>query len=223
MCKKIIRKAFMKGKNLIKQLFNIPYRDLTHGEMIELVLRDCPPREKNAVFVEIGSGFTTLIIAQIAKRYDALFYSLDNNLNKIEDIKKRIQNEVDNINFLAGDSHESLPKIIEKHHRIHFIFFDSAPSAMHTFQEFLQMEKNLKPGSCIIIDNAAMPGQKALLTPCRKGKILVPYLLASPYWKVFGHPHAGDSMVSAIYQDSAEYAHPDYELYGWKDSWEFKE
>jgi hypothetical protein len=72
-----------------------------------------------------------------------------------------------------------------------------------------------------LIDNAALPGEKALLTACRKGKILVPYLLASPHWQVFAHPHAGDSMISAIYKDEPSYANPDYEYSGWKDSWKF--
>ena len=209
----------MTMRKCLKRLLNKPYRESTHGEMIEHLLTLYPPMGEKPVIVEIGSGFTTMTLVEIARSCDAFFYSCDNNIEKVEDLKARIVD--DDFKFIIGDSLSSLTEIVQQHDTVSFVFFDSAPSAMHTFREFLIIEKSLKPGSCILIDNAAIPGKKALLTACRKGKILVPYLLASPHWQVFGHPHAGDSMVSAVYKDEPVYADNDYELSGWKDGWKY--
>jgi len=104
--------------------------------------------------------------------------------------------------------------------RIDFLFLDSAASAMHTFREFMSVERLLAPGSILLIDNAAIPGESKLLSLARKGKILVPYLLASPYWRVAGHPQAGDSMVSAMLTDQPTHADPAYEDPGYIDMWQ---
>ena len=59
-----------------------------------------------------------------------------------------------------------------------------------------------------------------MLSPCRKGKIIVPYLLASTWWEVTGHPTAGDSMVSAVRHGRPEFADPAFEWPEFVDTWE---
>jgi hypothetical protein len=126
---------------------------------------------------------------------------------------------MDNVIFLIGDSIINLNKIALNHPHIHFAFLDSAPSAMHTFCEFQSIKKCLKTDSCILIDNAAFTNAKLLLSRCRKGKILIPFLLASPNWVVHAYPNAGDSMISAIYHNEPNYADHSYELSGYDDPW----
>lgn len=205
---------------LLKQLLRVPYRNETHSQLINrLIEQNRFVSRQKAVWIEIGSGFTTLMLAELADRYNAVFYSCDINLNKMNDLKEKLGEKSSNVCFVHGNSLESIPSILKNHTCVHFVFLDSAPSAMHTFQEFKIIEPYLVPGSIVIIDNAAFPNNKNLLTPCRKGKVLVPYLLASPYWKVVSHPHAGDSMVSATHMSQPEYAEKDYELEEWIDSW----
>lgn len=91
---------------------------------------------------------------------------------------------------------------------------------MHTFQEFQIIEPFLKAGASLLIDNASLPNTRVMLSPCRKGKIIVPYLLASVWWEVTGHPTAGDSMVSAVRHDCPEFADPAFEWPGFVDTWE---
>jgi len=206
-------------KSILRRYSNIN-RECSHGEMIERLLeerkdffRDTP------VFVETGCGISTISLNKYAKELNALAYSLDYNSEKINDLKSRVGEQVANIEFVIGDSLESLSKIVAKH-TIDFLFLDSAASAMHTFREFLICEPALKPGACLLVDNAALPGEKKLLSPVRKGKILVPYLLASPYWEVRAHPRAGDSMISAILHSEANFADPDYEHPENIDNWQ---
>ena len=78
----------------------------------------------------------------------------------------------------------------------------------------------LKPGACLLIDNAALPEEKVVLTEVRKGKILVPYLLASAHWSVQAHPKAGGSMVSATLHKEANFAEFDYEYPEYVDKWQ---
>lgn len=207
---------------MTKQLFRRAYRNETHSQLIRKLFEQLTFVSKTApVLIEIGAGLTTFTLAEIAKEQNAVFYSCEINQKKIDDLITKLGDLSKNVIFKHGDSLDCLISIVDQHPQIHFVFFDSAPSAMHTFKEFQIVEPCLKPGSCIVIDNAAAPTEKATLTPCRKGKILVPYLLASPFWKVRTHPHSGDSMVSADYMLQPDYADPDYELIGWIDSWKF--
>ena len=71
----------------------------------------------------------------------------------------------------------------------------------------------------MLIDDAALPGARLLLSPCRKGKLIVPYLLASPFWSVTAHPRAGDSMVSAVLDAIGARADSGYEDPSYVDRW----
>jgi len=205
-------------KSVLKRYSNI-HRECSHSEMIERLLRNRKNfLRANPVFVETGCGMSTISLNKCAKGLNAFAYSLDYNSEKSNDLKSRNGEQVANIEFVIGDSLENLPKIVAKH-TIDFLFLDSAASAMHTFREFLICEPALKPGACLLVDNAALPEEKILLSPVRKGKILVPYLLASPYWEVCAHPRAGDSMISAILHSEANFADFGYEHPEYIDNW----
>jgi hypothetical protein len=49
---------------------------------------------------------------------------------------------------------------------------------------------------------------------------VVPYLLASPWWEVRGHPAAGDSMISAIRHENPDFVNKAYEWPEFVDQWE---
>jgi len=83
----------------------------------------------------------------------------------------------------------------------------------------MTVESSLKPGTFLLVDNAALPQQKILLGPVRKGKILVPYLLASPFWEVKAYPRAGDSMVYSLLNIEGVFADPAYEHPEYIDNW----
>jgi len=195
-------------------------RECSHGELIEKLLKKRKKIWKhNPVFVETGSGISTISLSKCAKELNALAYSLDYNSDKCDELKQRVGDQLSNIEFIIGDSLINLPKIIDKH-SIDFLFLDSAPSAMHIFREFLICEPAFKPGACLLVDNAALPEEKCLLSLVRKGKILVPYLLASAYWEVQAHPKAGDSMISAILHEEAKFADPAYEQPNYVEPWQ---
>lgn len=204
---------------ILKSIIKRNRRQCSHGEMIERLLKE---RElffqENPVFVEIGCGLSTVSLSKMAKEMSAISYSIDYNSDKSADLKLRFGKQVNNTNFIIGDSLERLPKIVEKH-KIDFLFLDSAASAMHTFKEFSICESAFNIGACLLVDNAALPGKKKILSAVRKGKILVPYLLASSYWEVFSHHRAGDSMISAILHDKADFADYDYEHPEYIDEW----
>ena len=174
---------------------------------------------QSPVFVETGSGLSTLALARKARELGGRVYSCDFNEQKVEELKKSSGGAVDEVEFLFGDSLESLRKIMDSHDHIDLLFLDSAASALHTFREFMIAEPRLGPGSVVVIDNAALPHERRVLSPVRKGKIVVPYLLASPFWKVEGHPGAGDSMVSAFFDESPDHADPEFEDPEYVDNW----
>lgn len=194
--------------------------EFSHGEMISRLISMHSARfSENPVFVETGCGLSTVALAAEGRKHSATVYSCDYNNQKADELRAQVGNKVDNVKFEFGDSHESLQRIANQHTRIDFLFLDSAASAMHTFREFMLVESKLIPGACIIVDNAALPRETHTLGPVRKGKILVPYLLASPFWEVIGHPTAGDSMVSAVMHKEGDYADPEYEHPEYIDNW----
>jgi hypothetical protein len=199
-----------------------PVRRYTHGELIGLLLDRYRERLPEwPVFIETGCGISTLLLAEAGRAVNARIYSCDFNIDKVRALQQRAGDRVSNIEFLTGDSVALLQRLAQEHEQVHFLFLDAAASAMHTFREFQVVEKALKGGSILLIDNAALPGETRLLSPCRKGKIIVPYLQASAYWEVFGHPDAGDSMISAVCHDRPDFADPDYEWPEYIDPWKW--
>ena len=195
-------------------------REITHGGMIARHLSE--RKEKlpgQPVLVETGCGISTVSLAEAGRNLNATIYSCDYNREKVNALQQRAGSKIDNVTFLIGDSLDSLRKICAQHTKLDFVFLDAAASAMHTFREFQLIEAFLKPGSSLLIDNAALPDERWLLSPCRKGKIIVPYLMASTNWEVRGHPTAGDSMISAIHHDTPDYADPSCEWSGFVDTW----
>jgi predicted O-methyltransferase YrrM len=209
-------------KNTLGASVDTPVRRYTHGELIGLLLdRDRGRLPEKPVFIETGCGISTLLLADAGRALGAKIYSCDFNVEKVRALQQRAGERVSNIEFLAGDSVALLQQLAQKHEQIDFLFLDAAASAMHTFREFQVVEQALKSGSVLLIDNAALPGETRLLSPCRKGKIIVPYLQASSHWEVFGHPDAGDSMISAVCHDRPDFADPDYEWPEYIDPWEW--
>jgi predicted O-methyltransferase YrrM len=191
-----------------------------HGQLItELLERVQPHRDQRLVFVETGCGLSTVALADVARRTGAIFYSCDLNQDKLDALRERTGDALANVEFLLGDSLDSLATVAARHGRVDFALLDSAPSATHTLREFLVLEPRFGPGSQVLIDNAALPGARLLLSPCRKGKLIVPYLLASPFWTVRAHPRAGDSMVSAVLDAVGARSDGEYEDARYVDHW----
>jgi predicted O-methyltransferase YrrM len=147
----------------------------------------------------------------MARKHKAEAYSIDHNPDKIADLKSNFAEQVAGVEFVESESIRALGDLSTRYCQIDFLFLDSASSAMHTFREFQIVEQRLGPGSILLVDNAAVPGESGALGKVRKGKILVPYLLASAYWEVRGYPYAGDSMVAAVCRNEGHFADPDYE------------
>ena len=196
------------------------WRTQDHAALIhELLAQFEPPRARRAIFVETGCGASTLALAQAARELDAFLYSCDSNEAKVEALREQLGDANEHVQFLVGDSLIGVAQIAARHERIDFALFDSAPSATHTLREFLALEPRFAAGARVLIDDAALPGARLLLSPCRKGRLLVPYLLASPFWTVTGHPRAGDSMVSAVLDTVGARADRSYEDPSYVDQW----
>ncbi|MEX2206556.1 MAG: class I SAM-dependent methyltransferase [Myxococcota bacterium] len=191
-----------------------------HGELIAALLAKVQPiRDHRLVFVETGCGNSTLALAEVARRTGALVYTCDLDKEKLERLRERTRDPLTEVTLLAGDSLDGLAEIVSRHGRIDFALLDSAPSATHTLREFLLLEPRFGPGSRLLIDDAALPGARLLLGACRKGKLIVPYLLASPFWTVTAHPRAGDSMVSGVLDAIGARADTGYEDPSYVDLW----
>jgi predicted O-methyltransferase YrrM len=186
-----------------------------------LLKRDMRQVPERPLFVETGCGISTLYLADSGRALNAKIYSCDCNADKVAALRAKAGDRVANVEFLLGDSLENLERLCGEYPQFHFLFLDAAASAMHTWREFQIAEPNLKRGSTLLLDNSALPGETQLLSPCRKGRIIVPYLQAAANWELQGHPDAGDSMVSARYQDNAIYADPGYEWPEYDDPWEW--
>jgi predicted O-methyltransferase YrrM len=203
-----------------ERVYRRAWRAQDHGALIrELLAKVQPVRDHRLVFVETGCGLSTLALVEVARRTGALVYSCDVDPQKLEALRERSRDPLREVTFLGGDSLESLAEIASRHGRVDFALLDSAPSATHTLREFLLLEPRFGPGSRLLVDDAALPGARLLLSPCRKGKLLVPYLLASPFWTVTAHPRAGDSMVSAVLDAIGARADAGYEDPGYVDLW----
>lgn len=190
------------------------------GELIRELLGDLRPEPRQRlVFVETGCGPATLALAEVARRTGARVYACDLDSTKFDELRESARDELANVTFLAGDSLHGLAQIAARHERVDFALFDSVPSATHTLREFLLLEPRFGPGSRVLIDDAALPGARLLLGPRRKGRLVVPYLLASPFWSVRSHPRTGGSMVSAVLDAVGARSDASYEDPGWVDLW----
>lgn len=193
---------------------------LTRSEMIKKLTKEYSHLfPSQPIFVETGAGVSTLGMAEVGKEFNAKVYSCDRNPEKINELIARTKGKLDNVEIIIGDSINILEEIVNKHGEIHFAHLDSGASAMLTFREFLTLQDYIKPGTGILVDNAALPEEKEVLTEVRKGKILVPYLLASSHWDVQAHPKAGGSMVSATLHQEGNFAEFDYEYPEYVDKW----
>lgn len=187
--------------------------------MEEILTGDEVDLSPNPVFIETGSGISTLRLARLADKLKAEVHSCDFNDSKLNVLASKNAEVIKSVQFHKGDSLQSLESLSVHLERVDFLFLDSAASAMHTFREFKLIEPLLKVGSCLLIDNAAHPRQRIRLTECRKGKILVPFLLASPDWEVFFRPRTADSMVFAIRREHNLFADKEYENPEYVDNW----
>ena len=124
---------------------NKPVQRCTHGELIQLLLmRDRHALPDNPLLVETGCGLSTLLLADIGRVLNAKIHSCDFNEDKVRALQQKAGERVSNIEFLIGDSVQSLESIGEDYEQIHFLFLDAAASAMHTFREFQVIEHALK-------------------------------------------------------------------------------
>ena len=191
----------------------------SHSELLNQIFeQNIDGFSKKPKIIEVGSGITTDLLNKLSLKYECEVISIDNNPSKVKFLNNNIKNKSPKLSFLVGDSLEILKNIIEKS-KIDLLFLDSAPSAMYTFREFLICEDSLKSGSILIIDNAKFPEEKTNRNPARKGKIIVPYLLASKSWEVFSYPFSGDMMIVAIKRSEKKYADLGYELDEYTDNW----
>lgn len=179
--------------------------------LIRSLLANGKPATRRVAFVQTGIGACTVALAEVASRVGAVLYACDPNAEAIAELRAAGGEALSEVSFLAGDTLESLARIAARHEQVDFALFDSAPSATHTLHEFQALEPRLGPGARLLIGDASLPGARLVLAPCRKGKLLVPYLLASPVWRVKGHPRTGDSMVSAVHDRSGARADATYE------------
>jgi predicted O-methyltransferase YrrM len=190
------------------------------GALILELLADLRPvRNHRLVFVETGCGASTLALVEAARRTGAHIYTCELDPHKIDRLRERTRDALTEVTFLAGDSLASLAQIVARHGRVDFALLDSAPSATQTLREFLLLEPRFGPGSRVLIANAALPGARLRRRPCRKGKLVVPYLLASDFWTVTAHPRAGDSMVGAVLDAIGAHSDAGYEDPGYIDHW----
>jgi len=180
------------------------------ADLIELYLsRFFVPRERPYVFVELGAGLTTQVIAKHAERFEAAFYSCDEDEERLIRLAREVKYPV---NFCQGTTTEGLHVVRENEDHVDFLFMDAAPSAMLNFIDFQIMEDYLEPGSLLIMDNACRPsGAGPYHGPCRKGKIVVPYLEGHKYWEVIEHSNFGGSMIAAVRHDEPRYVSSEYE------------
>jgi predicted O-methyltransferase YrrM len=212
--------ALERARQRAQGVFRSLWRTQDHGGLIRSLLADVKaPAQRRLVFVETGCGLSTFALAEVAARVGAVVYSCEVSGEAVAELRARGAEALADVHFVEGDSLDSLARIAARHEQIDFALFDSAPSATHTLREFQLLEPRLAAGARVLVDDAALPGARLLLSPCRKGKLLVPYLLASPFWRVRAHPRAGDSMVSAVHDRVGARADATYEDPAYVDRW----
>lgn len=196
-------------RQAVKAVLGYEASHRTHSEVLSDYLGRIKTTEP--IIIEVGLGLTSGAVASFARSARARYYACDLNADLVQTLERALSPD-GFIQFRVGKSEEVLRQIVSEVPRIDFAFLDGAPSAMTTFREFSILEPRFESGAILVLDNAAVPGERQKLrTPCRKGKILVPYLLASPFWEVIGLPNDGDSMVAALKHAEPDFADSAYE------------
>jgi len=190
------------------------------GEFIIQIVdeyKDSFPEEPT--FIECGSGLSTLYLAEAGRRTNATVFSIDNNAQKIDALKKDNDRWLWNVKFRINDSVKTIKALAALYGRIDLLILDSAPSALYTFNEFKGAERYLISDSIVLIDNATWP--YSIKKNTRKGKILVPYIMAKSDWLSILYSHVGDSVIMARKMRTDDFADPDYEKPGeYIDKWQ---
>jgi hypothetical protein len=65
------------------------------------------------------------------------------------------------VEFRVGDSPMTLSAIAREVDYVDFAFLDGAASAMKSFREFAVLEPKFRPGSILVMDNAALPRRRS--------------------------------------------------------------
>ena len=171
--------------------------------MLEIILDEIKLLE-NSVVIEVGAGASTVIVEKICKKNDCIGYTLEIAEKTIE----RVSKTCPSTKFILGPSLDTLPEMDLEQKPIGLLFLDGAPSAMMTFLEFQLMQSHLIVGSIVLIDNATMYEEtisRESELACRKGRVIVPYLRAHPFWEVKPYPQYGGGMVMAILRDEPSF------------------
>ncbi len=203
--------AFDGARRGAQRVFRSLWRSQDCAALVRTLLADMKPATRPVVFVQTGVSAATVALADAAARVGAAVYACDSNRAAVAELRAQAGESLSDVIFLEGDTVESLARISARHEQVDFALFDSEPSATHTLREFQLLEPRLCPGARLLVADASLPRARLVLGPCRKGKLLVPYLLASPVWRVKAHPRTGDSMVSAIHDRIGARADASYE------------
>ena len=87
---------------------------------------DCP------CLIETGAGLTTIAFSEFCSKRSARFISCDYNQEKVDELRTRVS--LDNVEFRFGDSLTTLREVASQIDKVHFLYLDSAASALHTQQ-----------------------------------------------------------------------------------------
>lgn len=117
---------------------------------------------------------STLIIASLVKDR-GLFYTLELRPEHIAVCREACGEHNRFINYVEGDSVESLRRMVESGElaRVDFAFLDSRNDGDHIWREFKTIEGSFVPGSVLVVDDVLW---------ANKGALLRPYLQSSAQW-----------------------------------------
>lgn len=173
------------------------------------------PDNRRVVIVETGIGLSSFpLIEYVYAHPNVVLYCIDTSKEVIKSLQEGLDPDR-KVNFLHMDTEKGLQFVIGAEKYIDLLFFDAVPCAYRTFKEFQMCEHLLTPGSIYVMDNARIPEKEHIKgeckgAACRKGKVIVPYLLASPHWVVKAFPQEAGGMIGAIMQPDAKYSDPAY-------------
>jgi len=170
--------------------------------------------DRKNVLLEVGCGLSTIPMLEHCDCHSSKLYGIDTDKTVIALLETAYPGA--DSEFINKKSEVGIPYVLDKESssdvwggrkvNIDFAFFDGAPCAYSTMRDFLAIEPFMEPGSIYVMDNARLPEKEDVIPElvgagCRKGKVVVPYLLSSPWWEVFAHPHSAGGMIAAIKRD----------------------